>query len=290
VRTLLSVDLYDDALNELRFAERAWGEAAPIQATIAWIHQKQGEFETGSKRFNLVRGAITTMRRAYPQFMAAGGEEMPQEMLKVIFPIAYWDLIRKYSNEHGLDPFLVAALVAQESTFVPDIKSYAKAVGLMQLMAPTGRQYARKTGTKYTASTLTNPEANIRLGTAYFADLVNLFGDVHLALASYNAGESPVRKWLNEKPGLPRDEFIDDIPYPQTQGYVKRILGTAEDYRRLYGDASKVDELVPAAKVKTTPEGVGAAPAPGSPASKPAQKKAPPKKKARGRKASVKRR
>jgi soluble lytic murein transglycosylase len=60
------------------------------------------------------------------------------------------------------------------------------------------------------------------------------FGALHLALASYNAGERAVREWVAERPGVPRDEFIDDIPYPETQNYVKRILGTAEDYRRLY--------------------------------------------------------
>ena len=74
----------------------------------------------------------------------------------------------------------------------------------------------------------------MRIGTAYFADKIREFGGVHLALASYNAGETPVRRWMRENPNLPQDEFIDDIPYPETQQYVKRLLGTAEDYRRLY--------------------------------------------------------
>ena len=61
-------------------------------------------------------------------------------------------------------------------------------------------------------------------------------GGTHLALASYNAGEGAVARWVAERPGIARDEFIDDIPYPETQNYVKRIVGTAEDYRRLYGE------------------------------------------------------
>jgi hypothetical protein len=67
---------------------------------------------------------------------------------------------------------------------------------------------------------------------------------VHFALAAYNAGDSRVVAWQREKPGLPQDEFIDDIPFPETQNYVKRILGTAEDYRRLYGspDALNADD------------------------------------------------
>jgi soluble lytic murein transglycosylase len=75
---------------------------------------------------------------------------------------------------------------------------------------------------------------NVRIGTAYFADLVERFGGAHHALASYNAGPAAVARWIGEKPGIARDEFIDDIPYPETQNYVKRILGTADDYRRLY--------------------------------------------------------
>ena len=74
------------------------------------------------------------------------------------------------------------------------------------------------------------------MGTAYLADKMREFGDLHLALASYNAGERAVRRWMAERPGVPIDQFIDDIPYPETQNYVKRILGTAEDYRRLYGE------------------------------------------------------
>ncbi len=67
------------------------------------------------------------------------------------------------------------------------------------------------------------------------AEKIREFGSVHLGLASYNAGETVVRRWIRERPSdIPRDEFIDDIPYPETQQYVKRMLGTAEDYRRLY--------------------------------------------------------
>ncbi len=126
--------------------------------------------------------------------------------------------------------------MAQESTFVRDIKSHAGAYGLMQMMPSTGRQYARKLKLRYSLRLLTTPETNIRMGTMYLADKIREFGSVHLALASYNAGETPVRRWMREYPDLPQDEFIDSIPYPETQQYVKRLLGTAEDYRRLYGE------------------------------------------------------
>ena len=77
---------------------------------------------------------------------------------------------------------------------------------------------------------------NGRIGTRYLAELIRMFeGKSHFAIASYNAGENRVAVWRRDKPDLEPEEFIDDIPFPETQNYVKRILGTAEDYRRLYG-------------------------------------------------------
>ena len=226
VRTLLSLDLYDQALDELHYAQKVWGDSSAIQATIGWIYYRRGELRTG----------INVMKRAYPQYLAAGGEKLPSELLKVLFPINYWPLIKHYSNEHQLDPFVVAALIAQESTFTADVKSAANAYGLMQLLPSTGKQYARILHLpKFSLGMLTTAEANIKMGTAYFADLVRQFGGLHFALATYNAGPSRIARWIAAKPGLERDEFIDDIPFPETQNYVKRILGTAEDYRRLYG-------------------------------------------------------
>ena len=281
VRALLSAEMFDDALNELRYAQKVWGDAASIKATVAWIQQQQSRSENGMRRFQLLRGAINTMRRAYPQYMAAGGEDLPRDVLSVIFPMAYWDLIRKHSAALNLDPYLVAALVSQESTFVADIRSHANAYGLMQLMPATARQYARKLNIPYSARLLTDPESNIRMGTSYLADKMREFGDLHLVLASYNAGESPVRRWKAERPDLDDDEFVDDIPYPETQLYVKKIIGTAEDYRRIYAGQTRVNGVEPA----VAPSSVSPSPAAKAPARKtvpkkkaPAPRKAPAKK------------
>ncbi len=226
IRLLLTAGLFDDALNELRFAQRVNGTSPAIEATIAWTYNQKGE----------LRRAITLMRRAYPQFLTAD-QGLPREILQVIFPLTYWDLIKRHAAARDLDPYLVAALIAQESTFDAGIRSVANAWGLMQVLPSTGRAYARKLGIKQRFSTalLTNPEINIRMGTLYFSDLVKQFGGTYYALASYNAGENRVIRWKGERPGLDEDEFIDDIPFPETQNYVKRILGTAEDYRLLYG-------------------------------------------------------
>jgi soluble lytic murein transglycosylase len=226
IRQLIAMDMYDDAMNELQYAQRTWGDSPAIQATIGLVYSKTGELRRG----------INAMKRAYPQYLAAGGEQLPVEMLRVLFPVAYFDLIKKHAAERGLDPYLVSALMAQESTFDAAIKSSANAVGLMQVLPSTGRRLAKRVGVKhYRNALLVDPDTNIRLGTELFSTLVNRFGGVHLALASYNAGESVVARWVAERPGITKEEFIDDIPYPETQGYVRKIIGTADDYRRLYG-------------------------------------------------------
>ncbi len=225
VRNLLAAGLYDDAIAELRAIARDTGSTPLIEATIALALSKKGE----------LRPAITAMRRAYPQFMAAGGEALPVDMLRVIFPVDYWDLIHRHAQARNLDPFLILALVAQESTFQATVRSSANAYGLMQIVPATGRRYAQRLGIRpFATARLTEPEINVRIGTAYFADLLRQFGDVAAALAAYNAGEQRVSRWVAERPGVSRDEFIDDIPFPETQNYVRRILGTAEDYRLLY--------------------------------------------------------
>jgi len=223
--SLLSVGLNREAMSELQYAQRLWGDSPQLQATIAVTHKRLGN----------VRAGINAMKRAYPQYLAAGGETLPAEILKVIFPVDFWPLLQKYSKDRNLDPYLVAALVAQESNFDPVVRSHANAYGLMQVLPSTGRSYARRLGVRpFSTRRLTEAEINVRIGTQIFSDTIRKFGGVHFALAAYNAGDSRVLAWQREKPGLPQDEFIDDIPFPETQNYVKRVLGTAEDYRYLY--------------------------------------------------------
>ena len=269
IRDLLAAGLYDDGLNEVRYAQKVWGTSPALDATIAWIHHQKGD----------LRRAITLMRRAYPQFLTAGGDAVPAEILQVIFPLTYWDAIKRHAAVYQLDPYVVAALIAQESTFDPSARSVANAWGLMQIVPSTGRRLAIALGIRrFSTSMLTNGETNIRLGTLYFKRLVQQFGGMHYALASYNAGENRVVRWKAERPGMDEDEFIDDIPFPETQNYVKRILGTAEDYRRLYGDGDVKPRPAPTAKRTTTKPS-----APRRPAAKPKApvRKAPAKKTSR---------
>jgi soluble lytic murein transglycosylase len=259
IRALLVLGLTDQAIDELQYAQRMWGESPVVSATMAWVRNQGGDLRAG----------ITIMKRAYPQFMAAGGDKLPIEIRKVMYPVDYWPAIQKQATGKSVDPYLVASLILQESTFSPAARSSANAVGLMQLVASTGRQYARSLRIRrFSPAMLTRPDTNLRLGLAYFSDLIKRFGGEHFALAGYNAGEHRVAQWMAERPGLSREEFIDDIPFPETQNYVKRILAAAEEYRRLYGSGgttSKAGATEKKAAVKRT-------------AAKPSAKKKAPKK------------
>src|SRR5262249_4428853 len=128
IRALLNAGFYADAIYELRRAQAETGTSPMIEATIAYAWNRKGELRLG----------INAMRRAYPQFLAEGGEDLPREILTVIFPVEYWTLIERHAAGRRLDPFLVSALIAQESTFDAGIRSAANAWGLMQVVPATG--------------------------------------------------------------------------------------------------------------------------------------------------------
>ncbi|MCX6552876.1 MAG: tetratricopeptide repeat protein, partial [Acidobacteria bacterium] len=158
IRWLIAVEMYDEALDEVQYAERASTPTSQLAATRAWLLNKKGE----------LRPAITLMRQTYPHVLAAGGETLPDAILKIIFPLDYWPLIRQHAALHNLDPYLLAALIGQESTFDKDVRSGANAIGLMQIVPTTGRRWARSLGIRgYTTNKLTVPEINVRIGTAY---------------------------------------------------------------------------------------------------------------------------
>jgi soluble lytic murein transglycosylase len=264
-RRLLAAGLLDDAMREVQYAQEAWGDSPRIQATAAWIRHRQAIELSSTERFAALRGAITLMRRAYPQFMAAGGEALPVDLLRIIFPLDYWPLIVKYASDREIDPFLLAALVAQESTFTAEIRSAANAYGLMQIIPSTGRSVARQLGMKgFSVAMLRQPEPNVRIGTQYFKDLLERFGGTHFALAGYNAGPHRVVRWKESAPDAPADEFVDNIPFAETQAYVKRILGTADDYRRLY-DKGALDPYAGLGAERLPPPAASAPSAPAPP-------------------------
>ncbi|MEO6828546.1 MAG: lytic transglycosylase domain-containing protein, partial [Acidobacteriaceae bacterium] len=145
--------------------------------------------------------------------------------------------VERESKQQGLDPYLVASLIRQESEFNPSVISYANAWGLMQLLPSVGSEMARKEHVRpFRTAYLLDPAVNLKLGTAYFRQLMDEFqGHPEYALAAYNAGDSRVKAWQANGPYASLPEFVESIPFTQTREYVEAILRNREIYRRLYG-------------------------------------------------------
>jgi soluble lytic murein transglycosylase-like protein len=174
---------------------------------------------------------MRSARRAFPQLATVDQDSVPAYFLKMYYPTKYEEAIVKYAKQNNLDPYLIMGLIHQESTFNPTARSPVGAVGLMQLMPPTAKELARRL---HSSANVDNPEVNVRLGTFYFRQLVDMFGGVvQLAVASYNAGMGNVMRWRRAAPKRPLDEFIESIPFPETRNYVKRVTMLSASYRRL---------------------------------------------------------
>ncbi len=152
------------------------------------------------------------------------------------YPRAYWDIIKKEAEQRGLDPYLILALIRQESLFDPDAISPASALGLMQLIPATADREAANLGVTYPGpEKLFEPDMNLRLGIHHLKGLREEYpNSLAKALAAYNAGRRPVNRWEKRFASLDEEEFIERIPYRETRGYVKLVLRNYWIYKELY--------------------------------------------------------
>jgi soluble lytic murein transglycosylase len=218
--------LVDFAVRELQAAAAAdggsWGPAEAAQ-----LYDESGHYDQ----------AIEVMKHSTPNYFALDIPDLPRKYWEALFPKAYWSDLKRSSAANGLDPYLVASLIRQESEFNPNAVSRANAVGLMQLLPKTGKTVARQEKMKrYTASQLYTPAVNLQLGTRYFRGMVDKFGgSFEYALAAYNAGSDRVEDWLSQGTYRDPQEFVESIPFTETREYVQAILRNASVYKQLYG-------------------------------------------------------
>lgn len=153
-----------------------------------------------------------------------------------MYPTKYSEYVEKYSEENGIDKYLVYAIIKAESNFNPNVKSNADARGLMQLMEETAVERSNAIeGTEIEAYDLYDPETNIKLGTSYFAYLLGLYDDnIVLAIIAYNAGLGNVEQWIKDGVIKADGSDIENIPYKETENYVRKILRDYQMYLKLY--------------------------------------------------------
>ena len=220
--------LANAALNEYIAPEIA---ASPTSAE--WGALAQAEIYTS---YGEVTRAIQSMKRSGISFFTLPLDQVPAIYWQLIFPQPYWKELVANSGANGLDPYLVASLIRQESEFNAGAISRANACGLMQLLPSVGKSLAKKHGLKrFSTSQLLDPSINLELGTIYLKQAIDRYGgQVEYALAAYNAGDTPVRQWLASNDYKDVPEFVESIPYTETREYVQAILRNRELYRALY--------------------------------------------------------
>ncbi len=158
------------------------------------------------------------------------------ELWKQAFPRPYHAIVRQQAARQGVSETLIYAIMREESEFDPKATSAADAYGLMQLIVPTARTAGRELGISVDARSLQKPSVNIALGSRVLATLGARFsGQVALIAAGYNAGPGRPARWLREYPEVDMDLWIELIEFPETRGYVKRVLESQAAYRWLYG-------------------------------------------------------
>jgi soluble lytic murein transglycosylase len=165
-------------------------------------------------------------------------QAMPAWYARLWYPLEYAPAIRQEAARNGLDPALVAAVIDTESGFAPDSVSHEGAVGLMQLLPQTARFVAGLPDRPSPSpENLQDPAVNIAYGTRYLRYLIDRNGSVDLALAAYNGGEANLTRWLEEARARGTSLRVpDEIPFPETRGFVARVRHVTPIYRRAYGD------------------------------------------------------
>ncbi len=155
---------------------------------------------------------------------------------RLVYPVIYYDEIKKYADETGNNPPLMLALTREESYFDPLAQSIAGASGLMQLMPSTAAEINNKFKLgMLIPSSLFNLDKNLKLGNYYFEFLKNnLEGHEISSVAAYNGGIGSIKKWKTTLYYNDTDEFVEQIPYPETQNYVKKVFRSYWNYIRIY--------------------------------------------------------
>ena len=157
-------------------------------------------------------------------------------ILKKLYKLDYSEYVYKYAEENDVDPYLIFSIIKAESNFNRNIESSSGAIGLMQLMESTAVEKANEIGEEVVVKeALFNPEINIKIGTNYYAYLIKHYnGNEHLALAAYNAGMGNVDRWIEEGTIKEDGSDLENIPYKETNNYVRKILRNYKIYKELY--------------------------------------------------------
>jgi soluble lytic murein transglycosylase len=225
-RLLSSAGLDDWAVIELRYGAQNEDQPHVFAVELAELTAKT----VGPDQ------AMRYIKRYAGNYLYLPLESAPAGFWKLAFPLPYRADLEKFAKQNGFDPFLIAALIRQESEFNPKAVSVANARGLTQIVPSTGRELSRKLKIRsYGTASLFVPAVNLQLGTFYLKTIVeNLGGRMEAALAAYNAGPSRAKAWSSWGEFREPAEFIETVPFSETRNYIQTVLRNADTYRRIY--------------------------------------------------------
>ena len=185
----------------------------------SWLEYQKGDY---SKSAVLARDAMAELKEKPP---------VKDLRWRLVYPIHYYKEIKKYAGENN--PVIILSLVREESYFNPTARSSVGAKGLMQLMPETANDIANRNSIGY--FDLDKPNDNLRIGNLYYAYLKNMLNhnDFFVILA-YNGGFNAVNKWKDYLNYECDNDFLEQVPYPETQNYLKKVLRSYWNYIRLY--------------------------------------------------------
>jgi len=162
----------------------------------------------------------------------------PWAIERLVYPIGFPTEVYSAAHQADVPPLLLLALVRQESAFEVRAGSSAGAMGLTQVIAPTGKQIAAQLREPWAPQMLMEPATSLRFGAYYLGQQLRLFdGNVFAALAAYNAGPGAAARWLKQAATPDADGFVAAIDYAETRLYVERVLENYAHYRYVYGAA-----------------------------------------------------
>lgn len=183
------------------------------------------------------RSSIHSLRRTFTSLGTAHQASVPLDARQMYYPLDFYQVVSENARRQDLSPYLLMALIRQESAFDRSAVSRSGARGLMQIMPATGQELAAKAGLPFSTERLLDPDYSARLGATYFRQVLDMLdGSIELALAGYNGGPYRIKRWWQEARGRKGiDEFIEDLELAETRDYVLRIVLFADSYRQLYG-------------------------------------------------------
>jgi hypothetical protein len=235
IPALLYLRMYDEAANDVQaISEDTWKlmnvnskDRQQKYLTLAYLAGLGENFATATYYSELFVKSVPDRNAIYAS---------PEQVRRALFPMPYYEPVSRFSVQRNLDPFLVLAIMRQESKFKRFARSPAFARGLMQLIPSTATRLATDVGLKgFSLEHLYSPEVNINLGTRYIQEIIQRFGrQLEVIAAGYNSGESNVRRWLDCTTSKEAFEFVSNIDLAETKAYVMIVRGNYESYKRTY--------------------------------------------------------